>query len=81
MNIKIESQNIKSFIAAGRNAQGANSKKIHFLDSDIKRFLSYRNPLFQDGRGQRMFFTALLDNKPVGRVTAHIHLLLSLIHI
>jgi len=73
MNIKIESQNIKSFIAAGRNAQGPDSKQIHFLDSDIKRFLSYKNPLFQDGRGQRMYFTALLDGKPVARVTAHIH--------
>ncbi len=75
MNIKIETGNIKSFIAAGRNAQGPNSKKIHFLDSDIKRFLSYKNPLFQNGRGQRVYFTALLDKKPVARVTAHIHLL------
>lgn len=42
------------------------------LKSDLKRFLSTKNPLFSKyGRGE--FYVCYKDGKPVGRITAHIH--------
>jgi GNAT superfamily N-acetyltransferase len=43
------------------------------LREDLARSLSDKNPLWRDGRGDRVLFVAYAGGQPVGRVLAHVH--------
>jgi GNAT superfamily N-acetyltransferase len=43
------------------------------LRIDLLRSLSDRNPLWQQGRGERDLFVAYRGGRPVGRIVAHVH--------
>jgi len=43
------------------------------LREDLTRSLSARNPLWQEGRGERDLYVAYAAGQPVGRIVAHVH--------
>ena len=69
-DIKIKEKDFESFFQVPFNIDLENY--ISPLKDDLKRMLSDSNPLFKN-YGEFTYFTAMKDNKAVGRVTAHIH--------
>jgi RimJ/RimL family protein N-acetyltransferase len=45
---------------------------VSLLKTDLKKFLSTKNPLFNSTE-DFTYFTAFRNNKPIGRIVAHIH--------
>lgn len=73
MNLRIETGNFDDFFEAPFNAYGSQCPFVSPLRSDLQRFVSHdKNPLFSDP-GEISIFTALRDDRPIGRITAHVH--------
>ncbi len=73
MPLKIETGNFDTFFEAPFAAYGASSPYVSPLRSDLDRFVDpARNPLF-GGRDDISIFTAMRGDRPVGRITAHVH--------
>ena len=73
MTVLIETGNFEAFFEAPFNAYGSGTHYVSPLRSDLQRFVSYdRNPLFS-GPDDISIFTAFRDERPVGRLTAHVH--------
>ena len=71
--IELIERDFESFFKAPFNAYGKTTPYVSPMKSDLARFLSSRtNPLF-DSEDDFTYFTALENNKPIGRITAHIH--------
>ncbi|MDJ0613924.1 MAG: GNAT family N-acetyltransferase [Rhizobiaceae bacterium] len=71
--IKLVERDFASFFAAPFNAYANSSVYVSPLKSDLKRFLTAGvNPLFQSD-DDFTYFTAVKDDAPVGRITAHVH--------
>ena len=62
----------KEFFEAGITANANNPEYVSLFYPDLERFLTQDNPLFKH-YGKGTYLTAYKDNKPVGRVVAHIH--------
>ena len=68
----IKEGKFNDFFKVGEVVYPEGSPYVSLFKDDIKRFLSSDNPLFSKfGRGT--YFVAYQDNKPVGRIVAHIH--------
>lgn len=73
MTIRIETGNFDAFFQAPFNAYGPDSLYVSPLRADLLRFVSHdKNPLFS-GPDDISIFTAFQGEKPVGRLTAHVH--------
>ena len=71
--IELIELDFESFFKAPFNAYGKETLYVSPMKSDLKRFLSSKtNPLFESD-DDFTFFSAHKNNKPVGRITAHIH--------
>ena len=71
--IELIERDFESFFKAPFNVYGNTTPYVSPMKSDLARFLSSRtNPLF-DSEDDFTYFTALENNKPIGRITAHIH--------
>lgn len=70
--IEVKEKDFNSFFKAPFNAYGPNSLYVSPFKSDLKRFLSNKNPLFKD-KNTFTFFSAFKNGTPVGRVVVHVH--------
>ncbi|MFQ6547480.1 N-acetyltransferase family protein [Aestuariibius sp. 2305UL40-4] len=72
MSIEIRTGDFEAFFQAPFEAYEGQSY-VSPLKADLKRFVSpAENPLF-DGADDIAIFTAHRDDKPIGRITAHVH--------
>ena len=65
--IEVKEKDFNSFFKAPFNAYRSNSLYVSPFKSDLKRFLSNKNPLFKD-KNTFTFFSAFKNGTPVGRV-------------
>ena len=72
MSIELREQDFEAFFAAPFAAYGHDSPYVSPLKSDLKAALGPQNPLFR-GDSELTYWTAHRDERPVGRITAHIH--------
>jgi hypothetical protein len=71
MTLKILTNDFSSFIEVPFEIyKGFNH--VSLFKDDLKRFLNKNNPLFENENDFK-YFTVLEDNRPVGRICAHIH--------
>lgn len=70
--ITIAERDFATFFAAPFAAYGPQSPYVSPMKGDLQRFLSLKNPLFSSV-DDFTYFTALRDDRPVGRITAHVH--------
>jgi GNAT superfamily N-acetyltransferase len=63
---------IDSFFQVPFEIYNKSMPHVSYLKSDLKRFLSTKNPLFSSERDFE-YFTVIRDHRPVGRIVAHIH--------
>jgi hypothetical protein len=70
--IILKERDIDSFFSVPANVYPKEFGFVSMLKSDLKRFLSTKNPLFKSER-DFTFFTAFRNGVPAGRIVAHIH--------
>jgi len=70
--ITLKERDINSFFQVPFEIYPSDFKFVSMLKSDLKRFLSTKNPLFKSDKDFN-FYTAYRDGKKVGRIVTHIH--------
>ncbi len=71
--IELREKHLDSFFEVPFEAYGNGSNYVSPLKADLRRFLSAKdNPLFAS-EDDFIFLTAMKDNRPLGRITAHAH--------
>ena len=70
--IKILVKDFESFFRTPFEVRGKKSFFATTFKPDLKKMLSTQNPIFRSEK-DFIYCTAIKDNKPVGRITAHIH--------
>ena len=70
--ITLVERDFNAFFDAAFNAYGPDSPYVSPMKSDLARFLSVNNPLFQS-EADFTYFAVCRDGRPVGRITAHVH--------
>jgi hypothetical protein len=70
--VEIREQDFNSFFEVPFKIYPKDFPFVSELKSDLKRFLSTKNPIFRDPT-HFSYFTAFRDRKPVGRIVTHIH--------
>ena len=64
--------NFDEFFAVPFRIYPANSPYVSPMKSDLRRFLSPKNPLFREP-DSFAFYTVRRDGTPIGRIVAHVH--------
>ncbi|WP_298860668.1 hypothetical protein [uncultured Sulfitobacter sp.] len=77
--IELSERDFSGFFDAPFNAYGAHSLYVSPMKSDLARFLSVKNPLFQSD-ADFTYFAVKRNGKAIGRVTAHIHAASNALH-
>ena len=70
--IKIAEKDFESFFRVPFEVRGEKSLYAAPFKPDLKKMLSTKNPIFRT-ENDFTYYAAMKDNKPVGRITAHIH--------
>lgn len=70
--ITILEKDFESFFRVPFNVRGEKSFYASPFKPDLKKMLSIKNPIFKS-EDDFTFYTILKNNKPVGRITAHLH--------
>ncbi|MEO8145982.1 MAG: GNAT family N-acetyltransferase [Bacteroidia bacterium] len=70
--IKILEKDFESFFRVPFEVRGQKSLYAAPFKPDLKKMLSTKNPIFKS-ESDFTFYTAVKDNVPVGRITAHVH--------
>lgn len=72
--MKLIENDFESFFQVPFKVYPKNSPFVSLFKDDLKRFLDpKKNPLFQNGRGEMGFVTAIRDGEPIGRLVVHVH--------
>jgi GNAT superfamily N-acetyltransferase len=70
--IKILEKDFESFFRVPFEVRGEKSFYAAPFKPDLRKMLSLKNPIFKS-EDDFTFYTIMLDDRPVGRITAHVH--------
>ena len=70
--LKFLEKDFESFFNVPFEVRGKSSLYASTFKPDLKKMLSTKNPIFKH-ESDFTYFTAILNGKPIGRITAHIH--------